>query len=166
MNKTNLFGDLSTAPILSQLLISQVFPNPNQPRKYFAPDKLQELAESLREQGQIQPIVVAKAETVDCIIREADLSSNDVIAIVENMQRDDLYAVEEAEAIANLIQNQNITQEEAGKLIGKNRQVINQLLKLNSLPERIKTESLEHKVSKTILVELSQLKDESVILDL
>jgi len=82
------------------------------------------------------------------------------------MQRDDLYAVEEAEAIANLIQNQNITQEEAGKLIGKNRQVINQLLKLNSLPERIKTESLEHKVSKTILVELSQLKDESVILDL
>jgi len=62
MNKTNLFGDLSTAPILSQLLISQVFPNPNQPRKHFAPNKLQELAESLREQGQIQPIIVSKAE--------------------------------------------------------------------------------------------------------
>jgi len=82
------------------------------------------------------------------------------------MQRDDLHPVEEAEAVYNLIQNKNITQEEAGKLIGKNRQVINQLLKLNSLPESIKIESLEHNVSKTILVELSQLKDESVILDL
>lgn len=188
MNKTNLFGDLSTAPILSQIPISQVSANPNQPRKYFDPDKLKELADSLRDQGQIQPIVVSKiendtyiiiagerrwralqligAETVDCIIREADDTSDDVIAIIENMQRDDLKPIEEAQAVSKLIQDKEISQEDAGKLIGKNRQVINQLLKLNSLPESVQTESLEYNVSKTILVELSQLKDENIILHL
>jgi len=187
MNKTHLFGDLSTAPTLSQIALSNVFANPNQPRKYFDPDKLQELAESLRDQGQIQPIVVSKAdndtyiiiagerrwralqlieaETVDCIIREAD-TSDDVIAIVENMQRDDLKPIEEAQAVAKLIEDKGISQEDAGKLIGKNRQVINQLLKLNSLPESVQKESLEFNVSKTILVEISQLNNETVILDL
>jgi len=59
MNKTNLFGDLSTAPILSQINIDKISANPYQPRKYFDQDKLQELADSLRDQGQIQPIVVS-----------------------------------------------------------------------------------------------------------
>lgn len=58
MNKTNLFGDLSTAPVLSQISISKISANPEQPRKYFDQEKLQELANSLRDQGQIQPIVV------------------------------------------------------------------------------------------------------------
>ncbi len=61
MNKTKLFGDLSNAPILSQIPINKVSPNPEQPRKYFDAEKLQELADSLRDQGQIQPIVVSNA---------------------------------------------------------------------------------------------------------
>ncbi len=95
-----------------------------------------------------------------------DAISNDVIGIVENMQRDDLQPIEEAQAIAKLIAEQALSQKEAGKLIGKNRQVINQLLKLTSLPEKVQTESVENNTPKTILVELSQLSDETVILDL
>ncbi len=103
---------------------------------------------------------------MDCIIREADDSSDDVIAIVENMQRDDLKPIEEAQAIAKLIEGKNISQGDVGRLIGKNRKVINQLLKLNSLPEIVQTESLSFEVSKTLLVELSQLKNEEDIIEL
>ncbi len=58
MNKTKLFGDLTNTHTLAQIPVSQVFADPNQPRKHFNTDKLQELADSIQNQGQIQPIVV------------------------------------------------------------------------------------------------------------
>lgn len=82
------------------------------------------------------------------------------------MQRDDLKPIEEAQAIAKLIDNENVSQGDVGKLVGKNRKVINQLLKLNSLPKIVQTESLGLDISKTILVELSQLKNEKDIINL
>jgi len=82
------------------------------------------------------------------------------------MQRDDLKPIEEAQAVAKLMEDKNLSQSKAGHLIGKNRQVINQLLKLNSLPTIVQEESLACNVSKTILVELSQLENDQDIIHL
>jgi len=180
--KTALFGALETGPTISDLPLEDVRPDPQQPRKTFDEDALKDLASSIDQHGLVQPIVVRrdpentgkflitagerrfravrilKKPTIAAIVR--DETNAAVVAIVENLQRVDLSPVEEAEAIARLIDEQGINQNQAAKLLGKNRLTINQLLKVNTLPASIRADAVEADVSKSILVELALLESE------
>jgi len=142
-----------------ELKITDIEPNKEQPRKNFNQEKLQALAESIREHGVVQPIIVKKQDKVYTIIagerrwRAAkmaglktipsiikDLSSKETmeIALIENLQREDLNPIEEAEAFQKLMEEHGMTQEELSKLVGKSRAAIANSVRLLTLPEKIK----------------------------
>ncbi len=173
---------------LQTVSVESIIPDPEQPRKQFDEDSLRELAETIRDFGLIQaPVVRPMSKKGRYIIvagerrwraaKIAGLAQIDVkvhtgedyrsIALIENLQREDLSPVEEAAAIHDLIeQDPDINQSNAWQVIGKPRQTVNQLLKINALPSVIKIESLELNVPKTILIELAQLTDLDVQLSL
>ena len=128
--------------ILKNLKIIEVEPNREQPRKNFNQEALEELAESIKEYGLIQPIVVTKKDgyysiiagerrwraskiagltEIPAIIREDDERKNNEIALIENMQREDLNPYEKALGIKNLMKTYGFTQEEIAKKLGKSR---------------------------------------------
>lgn len=142
-----------------ELNVSEIRPNPYQPRKVFADDKINELAESIREHGVFQPIIVrksvsgyeliagerrlraskiAKKETIPSIIVEFDDKKMMEISLLENIQRENLTAIEEAEAYENLIEKLGYTQEELAERIGKSRPHITNMLRLLKLPYEIR----------------------------
>lgn len=186
--KTTLFGALDDGPAISQLAVSDIRPDPDQPRKTFAEDTLQDLASSIEQHGLFQPIIVRidpenatkflitagerrfravqilKMPTISAIVRNDDNAP--VVAIIENLQRVDLSPIEEAEAVSRLIDDQGLNQSTAAKLLGKNRQTINRLLKVRQLPAAIRAEAAEKDISKSILIELAQLSDEALQLRL
>ncbi len=186
--KTALFGALDDGPVISDLAVSDIRPDPDQPRKTFAEDTLNDLASSIDQHGLFQPIIVRidpdnstkflitagerrframqilNKPTISAIVRNDDNAP--VVAIIENLQRVDLSPIEEAEAISRLIGDQGLNQTTAAKLLGKNRHTINQLLKVRQLPAAIRAEAAEIGISKSILVELAQLSDEALQLKL
>ena len=122
--------------------IHDIMPNANQPRKTFSEEKIDELAKSIKEHGIIQPIVVRKKDKsyeivagerrwraarkaeltqVPCLIRELSDEQNMLIAIIENMQREDLNPVEEAEGLNQMIATFGMTQEQISRSVGKSR---------------------------------------------
>jgi ParB family chromosome partitioning protein len=138
--------------------INNIAPNPNQPRKDFKDDKIEELAASIKEHGVIQPIMVRKStngfeivagerrwraarkaqiKEIPCIIKELDEHENMIIAIIENMQREDLNALEEAKAFQQLAESFKLTQEEISKSVSRSRPYITNALRLLKLPEEI-----------------------------
>jgi len=144
---------------LQMLPVSSLEPNPAQPRRHFDEDALDELAASIKVRGLIQPIVVrarddryqivagerrwraaqrAQLHDVPVIVREFDDTQTLEVAIVENIQRQDLNAVEEAEAYKRLIDEFGHTQEVIGRLVHKSRSHIANLLRLLDLPERVR----------------------------
>lgn len=148
--------------------IEQIRPNKNQPRKYFAPEKLEELAASIREQGIIQPLVVtqkagffeiiagerrwraaqkAGLHEVPVVIREASDEAVMELALIENIQRQDLNAIEEAEAYRSLVENFSISQEDVAKRVGKSRTAVTNALRLLRLPEGIQHDIVEERLS-------------------
>lgn len=148
--------------------IHNIMPNANQPRKTFSEEKIEELSKSIKEHGVIQPIVVrqkgesyeivagerrwraakkAELTTVPCLIRELSDEQNMLIAIIENMQREDLNPVEEAEGLNQMIVTFGMTQEEISKSVGKSRPYIANSLRLLKLPEYIKEEMAEGRLS-------------------
>lgn len=148
--------------------IEQIRPNKNQPRKNFSPEKLEELAASIREQGIIQPLVVTRKENwfeiiagerrwraaqkaglheVPVVIREASESSVLELALIENIQRQDLNAIEEAQAYRSLVDHFNISQEDVAKKVGKNRTTVTNSLRLLRLPESIQHDIVEERLS-------------------
>lgn len=139
--------------------INQIFPNSNQPRKLFNKERLEELANSIKENGIIIPIIVRKSETgykivagerrwraakianlsvVPCIVR--DLTDLEVMAqaLIENIQRQDLNPVEEADALNKLIEEHKLTQEKLASIVGKSRPAIANSLRLLNLPDEIR----------------------------
>lgn len=139
--------------------IHDVKPNKNQPRKTFDEDKIADLAKSIAENGIIQPIVVRKSKTgyeivagerrwraarkaelsqIPCIVRELSDEQNMLFAIIENMQREDLNPIEEAEGINQMMSAYNLTQEQVAKSLGKSRPYIANSVRLLKLPEKIK----------------------------
>ena len=183
--KRALFAGLDAGPKISELSLADVRPDPEQPRKTFDPEPLKELASSIEQHGQIAPIVVRKdpnkagkflitagerryraiqlnkGKTILAIVR--DEQNAPVISIIENLQRVDLSPVEEAAAVARLIDDQKLNQNSASKLLGKKRVLINQLLSVNKLPPAIRAEATEVGVSKSILIELAQITDKSLL---
>ncbi len=139
--------------------INAIKPNRNQPRKVFNNDKLQELADSIQTHGVIQPLIVrtmdkgyelvagerrwraarlAGLKTVPCLLRELNEEENALIAIIENMQREDLNPIEEADGLNRMIDAFGLTQEQVSKSVGKSRPYITNALRLLKLPEEIK----------------------------
>ena len=131
--------------VLKNLKITEVEPNREQPRKNFNQEALEELAESIKEYGLIQPIVVtekdgyyciiagerrwracklAGLEEIPAIVREDDERKNKEIALIENIQREDLNPFEKALGIKNLMESYNLTQEDVAKKLGKGRSTI------------------------------------------
>lgn len=167
-----------------EVKISELRSNPYQPRQTFDQEKLVELANSIKEFGVLEPIIIKKSirgyeivagerrkkacelvgiETIPAIIK--DFSDEDMmqIALLENIQRENLTAIEEAEAYSNLIRALNITQEELAKRIGKSRSYVTNMLGLLNLPEIVKNDILQGNISMGHAKVLSKLQDEELI---
>ena len=170
-----------------EIPISEIRSNPYQPRKTFDEESLKELADSMKDHGIIQPIIVKKAikgyeliagerrtkaakiagfETVPAIIRDLNDQEMMEIALLENIQREDLNPIEEAEAYKNIIELEHFTQEEFAQKFGKSRSHVTNMLGLLNLPEVVK-DSVKHKnLSMGHARALSKIEDEEKIKDL
>ena len=158
---SSLIGDGVIKQTNDKISISSIIPNRNQPRKFFEKEALNELTESIKERGIIQPLIVRRSEDQDnkfeliagerrwqaaqaagfhevpVIIIEADNLKSLELAIIENVQRKDLNAIEEAESYKNLIENFGYDHEKVSKFIGKSRSHISNCIRLLSLPEKL-----------------------------
>jgi ParB family chromosome partitioning protein len=144
-----------------ELDIEQIFPNPYQPRREFSNEKLEELAESIRIHGIIQPLVVREFDkkyqliagerrlraaklagltTVPVIIKEMSEQNMMEVAIVENIQRENLNPIEEAEAFRRLMNEFYLTQDDIAKKVGKSRPSIANTLRLLNLPKEVQND--------------------------
>ena len=151
-----------------EIRINEVEPNIEQPRKVFDQEKLETLAESIKEHGVVQPIIVRKEgsryvivagerrwraskiaglKTIPVIIK--DLSAREVmeIALIENLQREDLNPIEEAEAYQKLMEEYEMTQEEVAKIVGKSRAAIANSVRLLTLTNEIKEMLLDGRIT-------------------
>jgi len=149
----------SNPDLIRSLPISNIKPHPDQPRRHFSDDALDELAESIAKRGVVQPIVVrplgkgyqivagerrwrasqrARLHQIPAIVRDFDDSETFEIALVENVQREDLNPIEEAEAFSRLISEYGHTQKNLSKLVGKSRSHIANLIRLLDLPEAVR----------------------------
>lgn len=165
-----LFGEQSSDETYFECSISQIVPNKHQPRMMFDQDDLVELADSIRENGVIQPLIVSRLskkkyaliagerrlrasklaglKTVPVVVRE--IGSDDEMlefALIENIQRTDLNPLEEAEAYRKLIDHFGLTQEGAAQKVGKNRSTVANALRLLQLPDYIKEDLLSARLS-------------------
>jgi ParB family transcriptional regulator, chromosome partitioning protein len=143
------------------IAIADIRPHPDQPRRHFDEEKLEELAQSIAERGVLQPIVVRKIGTgyqivagerrwraaqrarlheVPALVRDLSDTETLEIAIIENIQRADLNAIEEAEAYQRLVSDFGHTQEALGKLVHKSRSHVTNLLRLLDLPGKVRQE--------------------------
>lgn len=141
------------------LRLSQIEPNRDQPRKIFSEEALNELADSIREHGVLQPLLVrplpggsyqlvagerrwrasrmASLQEVPVVIREMDEEQAMEIALIENLQREDLNAIEEATGYKQLMERYGMTQEQVAKRVGKSRPAIANALRLLNLPQKV-----------------------------
>ena len=159
---SSLIGDSNIKTSNDKISISSIVPNKNQPRKLFEKESLDELTNSIKERGIIQPLIVRKSEDYDdkfeliagerrwqsaqlaglhevpVVIIEADNLKSLEFAIIENVQRKDLNPIEEAESYKNLIDNFGYDHEKVSQFIGKSRSHISNSLRLLSLPEKLR----------------------------
>ena len=144
---------------VQKINISQIIPNPSQPRKNFRDEELKELSSSIKNQGLIQPIIVKPIidnqfqiiagerrwracqlngmHEVDCVIKNLDDTNVLEAALIENIQREDLNVIEEANAYKGLIEIKNINNESLAKLIGKSSSHVSNILRLLELDIKI-----------------------------
>lgn len=146
---------------IARLNIEKIRPRQDQPRKFFDQESLDGLAESIKEFGLLNPIVVQKnndfyeiiagerryracilagLKEIDAIIKEINKKDLDIISIIENIQREDLSALEEARAYNDLYEKYNMTQEEISKTVGKSRSYISNTMRLLKLDSKSKQE--------------------------
>ena len=151
-----------------ELRINDIEPNLEQPRKSFDEESLRELAESIKKHGIVQPIIVRKEndtyrivagerrwraakianlEKIKAIVK--DLTDQEIleVALIENLQREDLNPIEEAEAYEKLIKEHGLKQEEIAEIVGKSRPAVANSLRLLSLPDEIKSGLVERKIT-------------------
>jgi ParB family chromosome partitioning protein len=145
--------------MIENVSVDQLSPGQYQPRKRFDEESLQELADSIIEQGLMQPIIVrksdnnfeiiagerrwraaklAKLDTIPVIVRDINDRTASIIALIENMQRVDLSSIEEAEGIKKMIDEFGMTHEEASDAVGKSRSAVSNLLRLLQLTDFVK----------------------------
>jgi ParB family chromosome partitioning protein len=150
------------------LPVERIVPNPHQPRLFFSEDKLEELAQSIREHGILQPLTVTRVgsnyeliagerrfqaakkaglKTVPAILREAREQEKFELAIIENVQRHDLNPIEEAKAYRRLSEEFGLSQEETARKMGKSRSAIANVMRLLQLPVEIQRAVAEGRIS-------------------
>ncbi len=149
----------SDAPVGStEISLSDIDPNPDQPRRVFDKEALETLAESIRQSGLLQPLLLAPEgsryrivagerrfraarmaglDTVPCVVREMSEQERREAALIENLQREDLNPIEEAAGIRDLMESCGYTQELAAKRVGRSRPAVANLLRLLALPANI-----------------------------
>ncbi len=182
-----LLGDFSEAtptgdsPYMN-VMLHRIEPNPNQPRKDFDPEELEALAESIRTHGVMQPLTVretapdhyeiiagerrwrasriAGLSQVPCLVVEADDQKAMELALIENLQRQDLNPVEEALGYQTLLQEHSMTQEEMASRVGKSRSAVANSLRLLGLQEKCLAQLREGKLTAGHARALLQLKNE------
>ncbi len=153
---------------IQEIEVAKIAPNPYQPRKTFDPTALKELADSIKEHGVIQPLVVTKTPTgyelvvgerrfrasqlagmllVPAIIKEAMVDQTKLeVALIENIQRQELNPIEEAQAYERLMKTFNMTQEQVAKKVGKSRPAVANTVRLLNLPAEIQRGVIEGKI--------------------
>ena len=169
-----------------EVAVDEVKPNPYQPRKKFDDEKIQELSDSIKQHGVFTPIIVKKAvrgyelvtgerrlrasklaglETIPAILMELDDQQMMEIALLENIQREDLNAIEEAQGYEKLIKKLGYTQEELAKRIGKSREHVANMLRLLKLPKKVQHYVVDGELSMGHVRALLGLKDTSLMDD-
>jgi len=169
------------------LSIDAIEPNPHQPRKLFNDEALRSLTASVKEDGILQPLVVAKGDTtgrytliagerrwraarlaglatVPAIVKELVPEEMLRLALIENIQRSDLSIIEEAEAYASLIRDFGLTQEQCAKKVGKDRSTVTNALRLLSLPRELQDDLMEDRLTMGHGRALLALEDKKLIL--
>lgn len=181
-----LFDESETEEI-TEISLDEIRPNPYQPRKTFDNKSLKELSESIKENGVFQPIIIrksvngyeiiagerrfrasklAKKKTIPAIIRDFDEAQMMEVAVLENLQREDLTPLEEAQAYEMLQKNLGLTQAEVSKRLGKSRPYIANYLRLLTLPQKTKRLLQRGELSMGQARTLLGLKDKDSIDDL
>ena len=152
-------ADESLSGGVQEIAIGDIDPNPDQPRRVFQEESIAQLAQSIREQGVLQPILVtpedggryrivagerrwrasraAGLDAVPCLVRDLDVIQQMEIALVENLQREDLNPIEAARGIRSLMQQCGYTQEAVANRLSKSRPAVANLLRLLTLPEEV-----------------------------
>ena len=156
--------------------VNLILPDPEQPKKYFDPEALEKLANSIKQKGVVQPVVVRKDEAGQIIVvagkrrlRAAKMAGLEKIpaiftqgnpleiSIIENLQRENLNPIEEAEALCQMIEKHGYTEERLSFAIGKARPAIAEAIKLNSLPQTIKDECRQNdEYPRRLLLEIAE----------
>lgn len=171
-----------------EVSIYDIDPNPDQPRRNFDQESIQELSKSIQEHGLVQPIIVkasannrytivagerrwraaraAGLDKIPVIIRDFNEKEMLEIALIENLQREDLNPIEEAEGINSLIENHGLTQEQVAERLGKSRPSIANSLRLLKLPKEVKNLLEEGKISTGHARALLALKSHSQIIEM
>ena len=179
------FGTSPDLPRIVELDMANIIWNPDQPRKHIDPERLRELADSITTHGLIHPITVRRTEadqymviagerrfrafalleraSIPAIISEG---STDELALIENIQRENLSPIDEYQAIARLMEKHGYTQGDAATALGKSRVSINEIMSLAALSPTILQEASASKISKSILVEIARASDEATQLEL
>ncbi len=172
------FGTSPDLPKIIEVDLAKLRPNPDQPLTTTDPIALEELASSIAKHGLIQPIAVARdpdepegfiivagerryrafqhlqKETIPAIITTGDPAE---IALIENIQREDLHPLDEARALTRLMQKHGYTQDEVSKVVGKARRTVGELLVLTTLPPRIQEEWRTSAIPKSTLIEIARI---------
>lgn len=154
--------------IVQKIKIIEIEPNRNQPRRSFPTESIEELSKSIEKYGVIQPIIVTKQDgyyeivagerrwraskkaglkEIPCIVRESDERKNKEIALIENIQREDLNPIDKARGFKQLIDDYNMTQQQLADLIGLNRSTVTNVLRLLNLDERVMQLAIEGKIT-------------------
>ena len=148
-----------SATTVQEIPVGELDPNPDQPRRTFSEESIGQLADSIREQGILQPLLVAPSgggrymiiagerrfragrlaglETLPCIVKDIDVIRQREIALIENLQREDLNPIEAARGIKALMDQCGYTQEKIGERLGKSRPAVANMLRLLQLPDEV-----------------------------
>ena len=161
-------ADAPPAEGVREIEVARIRPNPSQPRMHFDEDSIAELADSIRQRGVLQPILLradgdgfeiiagerrwraaqrARLHTIPAIVREIDEATTAELALIENIQREDLNAIEEAQGYKQLIERHGHTQEGVAKIVHKSRSHVTNLLRLLDLPEFVRQSLLQGDIS-------------------
>ena len=151
--------DWGSAVTIHEIPVGELDPNPDQPRRTFSEESISQLADSIREQGILQPLLAAPSgggrymiiagerrfragrmaglETMPCIVKDIDVIRQREIALIENLQREDLNPIEAARGIKALMDQCGYTQEKIGERLGKSRPAVANMLRLLQLPDEV-----------------------------
>ena len=178
------FGTSSNLPRIIEVELTNLRPNPDQPRTAFDPASIQELADSIQQHGIIQPIAVIKdpqypddptkflivagerryrafqllgRETIPAVITSGNPAE---IALIENIQRENLHPLDEAYGLVNLMQKHGYTQEEVSRVVAKSRPTISEILRLTTLSRTIQQECRTFDIPKSTLVAIARVGTE------